>query len=171
MSDLLPCPFCGGRAELGHVKFMDGTAWNIRMAVVCTGEGCWATIQEYIGGDDTTERVIASWNLRTKQGDLSMQTTLTAQHLVALDCPPAQHAELLQTGASYEFVQGFADNAAGRRINFLALIAFIRKYGSLGAGLFAAYAATGFPGVLAFVAANMAQAPQIWADFLAIFAS
>jgi hypothetical protein len=58
---ILPCPFCGSPAKLGHVKDRDG---DIRMAVTCTGEGCWATIQEYTQDDQTVERVIASWNRR-----------------------------------------------------------------------------------------------------------
>jgi hypothetical protein len=60
-SPILPCPFCGSVAKLGHVKDPDGV---IRMAVTCTGDGCWAQIQEFIGDDQSVERVIATWNRR-----------------------------------------------------------------------------------------------------------
>ena len=51
---LLPCPFCGGKAELHNFSTIFGTALYVRC------ERCWAKIVLY--GD--REKIIREWNRR-----------------------------------------------------------------------------------------------------------
>ena len=60
--ELKACPFCGSPAKLIDVpNEQDGK----HMAVQCTGDGCWAMIEEWML-DDAATRVVARWNRRTK---------------------------------------------------------------------------------------------------------
>lgn len=63
MEKLLPCPFCGSPAKLGHLKV--DQHGDIRLVVECQGIGCWANIQEYVGDEQSATRVVAAWNRRT----------------------------------------------------------------------------------------------------------
>ena len=56
MSDLLPCPFCGGEAK--HYAFDPGDPFEPEHGVGCPG--CEATM----GGFDTWEQAISAWNTR-----------------------------------------------------------------------------------------------------------
>jgi hypothetical protein len=62
---LLPCPFCGAPAKLGHTPFAGES--EARPLVQCTGEGCWATIEGFIGEGRPVEAVVAAWNRRVGQ--------------------------------------------------------------------------------------------------------
>lgn len=53
--ELLPCPFCGARAE---VEYNNGMAW---WEAVCEGATCHAGII----GEVTAADAIAAWNRRT----------------------------------------------------------------------------------------------------------
>lgn len=59
---LLPCPFCGSPAALGHLKEENG---EIFMIVQCTGSGCWAKIVGYLDDGGNATNVVATWNRRT----------------------------------------------------------------------------------------------------------
>ncbi len=63
--DLKPCPFCGSPARLEHMK-VDAFG-DTRMVVTCTGDGCGANIQEFVGDNLTVERVVAAWNRRSDE--------------------------------------------------------------------------------------------------------
>lgn len=58
---LLPCPFCGAKAELNHVDENNEPL----MSVCCTGAGCWATIVNYLD-DAPATNAVAAWNRRVK---------------------------------------------------------------------------------------------------------
>lgn len=59
--ELLPCPFCGGRAEIIEQEDSDG-----RFAAV----GCWecgaGSRQHYFLGDDARDHVAGAWNKRAQ---------------------------------------------------------------------------------------------------------
>ena len=61
-SNLLPYPFCGAPAALDHVKDPEV---GIRPRIMCTGAGCWATIEGYIDEGSPVANVVAAWNRRT----------------------------------------------------------------------------------------------------------
>lgn len=54
MQDLLPCPFCGGKAEINH--------WRGEWWVSCENDNC-PVMAETLEGTSETE-VIAAWNTR-----------------------------------------------------------------------------------------------------------
>lgn len=54
MTKMLPCPFCGSRAELGGYQ----SSWYI----ACTDEDCWARVHGSLWVE--REEAIAAWNRR-----------------------------------------------------------------------------------------------------------
>lgn len=62
MSELKPCPFCGGK---GTVTLYPTVGGNWRLAyVVCCNE-CWAKTGYY----DTRREAVEAWNWRHDDGD------------------------------------------------------------------------------------------------------
>lgn len=75
MSDLLPCPFCGGEASAEGVTtynkhhqawWEDGTQVLRAYFVNCIK--CGVTNQGLLGGRQTRVEAIAAWNTRQQQG-------------------------------------------------------------------------------------------------------
>lgn len=71
MSELLPCPFCGGAAsDRGHTHYEgDSNAWfadgtKIVDAFFVSCIECGATDKGLIGGFQTKEEAIKHWNKR-----------------------------------------------------------------------------------------------------------
>jgi Lar family restriction alleviation protein len=64
---LLPCPFCGGEAELASYNSCDccGKAWNGQ--VVC--QGCGQGVSHF----DTDAEAIAAWNTRKPAAPLLLE--------------------------------------------------------------------------------------------------
>jgi hypothetical protein len=68
MNELKSCPFCGSVDASGVTcppKLIDvpNESDGLHMAVQCTVEGCWATIEEWTL-DDPATAVVARWNRR-----------------------------------------------------------------------------------------------------------
>jgi hypothetical protein len=65
--ELLPCPFCGGRAELQHTPAefceVDGTVEPSAYNVYCFAESCGYRVV-LARGHDTAELAAAAWNRR-----------------------------------------------------------------------------------------------------------
>ena len=57
MSELKPCPFCGGEAELWHNKTWD-------YVVRCTNKGCAARTRQY---HENSNGAVDAWNTRTPE--------------------------------------------------------------------------------------------------------
>lgn len=83
MSDLKPCPFCGGKAELqtspmiGH----DGE-W---IAILCDGVECRVSPEILSCGDaDLKAEVITAWNTRATDATIEAQTAEIARLREAL---------------------------------------------------------------------------------------
>ena len=66
-AELMPCPFCGGRAEILDVTCIEPHWWCA--SIMCTGiYNHTCSVQMVCGGDtksEATERVIRAWNTRT----------------------------------------------------------------------------------------------------------
>ncbi len=62
MSELLPCPFCGGEAVLSVTESLFMDAWT---EVRCEQDACDAMIATQGSGPEIAEHVIAAWNRRT----------------------------------------------------------------------------------------------------------
>ena len=61
MSDLLPCPFCGGEAEMRVSRA--GAQWS--GTVVCLNKKCWIYLGDIGRTEETAERNAAKkWNRR-----------------------------------------------------------------------------------------------------------
>lgn len=70
MSDILPCPFCGGKANVHKVG---SVAWY----AYCDPENnCGA--QPYVGGYPTAESAIAGWNRRAPLPTIPHNGTINA---------------------------------------------------------------------------------------------
>lgn len=89
MSDLLPCPFCGGEARYYHRP--DTTGWSNTEWVSCVGD-CGASTCMH----ETKEEAIAAWN--TRNDDL-VQAAVAAALREAAD-------------AVYKWGDIYGDNAA-----------------------------------------------------------
>ena len=78
MSDLLPCPFCGGRAWLNDYEARHGDLASRSRCPQCASCGC------NLGYLPTARKATEAWNLRTRQpeGGVSDATsaTLHARH-------------------------------------------------------------------------------------------
>lgn len=61
MSDLKPCPFCGGEAEIWRAN-RERSAW-----IACMGRCCVLVSKEYT----TDAEAIAAWNRRAHDADLA----------------------------------------------------------------------------------------------------
>lgn len=67
MSELKPCPFCGGEAELKHIHAEYANAptldqWNIM-------HRCDIVKNVFLGSDFGKEQVIKAWNRRANDAD------------------------------------------------------------------------------------------------------
>ena len=73
MSDLKPCPFCGGEAEVtrNYYTVQDITLWQVRCKTrpyaVDEGKQCY-TMDSFILFDTEAE-AIEAWNRRANDGD------------------------------------------------------------------------------------------------------
>jgi Lar family restriction alleviation protein len=59
MTELKPCPFCGGEAETGYA-INDYNRWG----VICKCCGASVEVEEWKGVEDTEGNAIAAWNRR-----------------------------------------------------------------------------------------------------------
>jgi len=62
MKDLLPCPFCGGSAEIVDAK--PRIYGETRLRVKCTNRDCGVWYPGYSNVFKSTEDAIQSWNTR-----------------------------------------------------------------------------------------------------------
>jgi hypothetical protein len=96
MSPMLPCPFCVAPARLTHVKEQ---GLIVRIRAECTGEGCWAGIEDWIADEQSASRVVESWNRRTPGENVmakqKAKAQLTGAHQAfVLSVPAEHHAEV-----------------------------------------------------------------------------
>ena len=72
MSELKPCPFCGGEAELDWGSVIDIGAFSHQSGWVnCTNQDCDATVEiTSIDDDKNSGYVIKKWNTRTESTEL-----------------------------------------------------------------------------------------------------
>ena len=83
MSNLLPCPFCGGEAEL-HCDL------DI-YAVICSKCGAWgATVDDWHEGDNAAKDAIAAWNRRADAAPVVRGEWVEAKSGVMSVWPPGQ---------------------------------------------------------------------------------
>lgn len=68
MAELLPCPFCGGRATTSHGVFSASGSYFV---ISCKSCGCRTpNFHEWIYGQKYEQEAIKMWNTRTqKAGD------------------------------------------------------------------------------------------------------
>lgn len=78
-ADLLPCPFCGGEAEMDHYQpfrhYRTGAPLD-QVAIYCTV--CNAQVSHYPGDlslsrEETAEIVVAEWNRRAAYAEFMAQ--------------------------------------------------------------------------------------------------
>ena len=65
MTDLKPCPFCGGKAQIDKIPKWDWESREYDYQIRCQESGCIATSLNYFY--DTEEAAIEAWNRRAKE--------------------------------------------------------------------------------------------------------
>lgn len=63
MTELKPCPFCGGKARFNEFE----ASGKYMCAVVCDTKGCRVNVCNTLHVWNTKEEAIEAWNRRTEQ--------------------------------------------------------------------------------------------------------
>lgn len=91
--DLLPCPFCGGRAEVVEQRDEDG-----RFAAVGCSKCGAGSRQHYFCGGDAREHVVSAWNKRAAGAEVeALKRNAERLNAIAKWCAAGRRVEFAKS--------------------------------------------------------------------------